>query len=156
MELIQDPLVAKIQDAINVMVARSKTTGGPYDLSYEQLADIIDFPGPIGQKDIEHAMDNNPSLAGYISNFDEAGLEVDSNAQSLPDASSLDAGGSNLPPLDLSNSGLPPPDMSTMGLGTAPAAPAAPAAPVVPPIEAPTGPSVVQQMADRATKRRMK
>lgn len=158
MELVQgrDSLDSSIQDAISVMLARSKSIGEPYALSYEDLARVVDFPGVFNKDDLETALNNNPNLSAKISNFDESGLEVDATGESsaldtsapMPTTMPPDLG---LPPMDM-NAGLPP----DMGSAAAPAgaAPAAPAPEALPPAEAPPV-NVVKSMADRAAKRRM-
>lgn len=156
MELIEDSNVSSIRDAIYVMLARSKTTGEPYEVSYEQLADMIDFPGPIGPSEIENALNSDPSLAAIVADFDSSTITVDTNVESMPD--------------DLSNIGMMP------GMGPSPGAAPLGAAPLgaAPPGAAPLGspadvaPQMPQQepamtvspadrvgaAADRALKRR--
>lgn len=149
MELIQDPLTARIRDAIYVMLARSKTTGEPYEISYEQLSSMLNFPGPIGPSEIESALNIDPSLASIVDDFDTSKITVDAAAEEPADA--------------LSNIGMMPGLTSMPPLGMPPGPPAAGAPPV--PLVAQTAPqaepqmgvnpvSTVDNMAKRALRRR--
>ena len=114
-ELIQDPMVAKLKNAIDVMLVRSKTIGKPYHISYDQLAHLVNFRGTISKADIEAAMNNDPTLASEISDLDDTGIVVDSAHASEAPA----------PSDDMSDLG----DLGDLGLDTPPDTSGAPVSP---------------------------
>jgi len=152
-ELTQDPLVAKLKNAVGIMMARSKTVGEPYEVSYEQLARLIDYPGHLSKQDVESAMNTDTSLASEISNFGDDFLEVDANS-----ANALDIP-SDMPPDDMPTD-MPPDGMASdmpPDMGAMPGATPAPAVAADANQEQPQQVqrvNTVQQMADRAAKRR--
>lgn len=163
MELIEDPLIAKIRSAIGVMRARSKTIDKPYEVSYEQFAKMINHLGKIDKNDIESTLNNNPELAGEISKLRDSSIEVDATATatsdtgdlgslgSLDDGSTLGVPGPNGEGPDVS--GLPP-GQDQMGADLGSPGAVEPAAP--PGTEGPNQVDIVKQMASRAAKRRMR
>lgn len=157
-ELLESRMTAKVKDAILVMMSRSKTVGEPYELSYRQLARIMDYPGEITKTDIETVMNDDPTLAASISNFDEDFIEVDANApaaSAVPpaDQAAADADAELGADLDTAlDTGLDA--GANMGMAAPPESEPAPAADELEePVEKQ---DTVKKMADRAAKRRSK
>lgn len=145
-ELFESKLGSEIKDAILVMISRSKTVGEPYELSYSQLTRMMDYPGVISKSDIEAALADNPTLADAVVNFDNGYIEVSGQAAEAQPSDELDM---EMP------ADLPVDDMAAAPeeLPTAAGQEAAPPEETEEPVYQDT---TVQQMADRAAKRRSK
>jgi hypothetical protein len=157
-ELFEAKLDSKIKDAILVMMSRSRTIGEPYELSYDQLARVIDYPGRITKADIDAAVEKDAELSAKITNYDEDFIEID--AQAEPSDLDLDAGADMSGAQDLGMDAAAEPSADAAGaidltppgaeLGSEPTAePPAPEEPV-------QKIDVVKKMADRAATRRSK